>query len=74
MKQFIMHLYETTKSFSLFDFGAFKITLVFIGILLGVYFVDFLASWIIVIWVIGVISYVWLMYKVITYYRGNLKR
>lgn len=54
---------NSTKKYTIWDFGLLKITLISLGILLGTYFSNFFLSIIMLIWIIFVISYAFIMYK-----------
>lgn len=69
MKNFIMNLYASAKKFTIIDFAFFKIVLLAVGILLGVYLHAILRPFISVFWIIAIISYLYLMTKVIAYMR-----
>jgi len=63
MKKLINRALNSTKNYTVFDFGILKITLVSVGILLGAYFSKFFLSNILLVWIIFIISYVVIMYK-----------
>ena len=69
MRDFINSVMQATKKYTVLDFALLKICLVTIGILLGVYFIVFLAKYILFVWVAAIVSYVWIMYKTFIGYR-----
>lgn len=64
MKKFIKFAMDKVKTFSVWDFGVFKFCLVSFGILLGAYFARFFLSYITVIWVIFILAYAYMFYRV----------
>lgn len=63
MKKIIDSLMNSAKKYTVFDFAVLKITLVFLGIILGAYFSKFFLSYILIIWVIFIVLYIIIMYK-----------
>lgn len=74
MKNFIQNLYLTMRKFTIVDFIFFKVALIFIGILIGVYFVNFFTPLIMGVWFIGGLSFVITLTKVLNYYNGKGNR
>lgn len=62
MKKFIEFTLGKASKFGIWDYAAFKICLISLGIILGAYFSHFFLSWISVIWAIFVLSYIYLIY------------
>jgi small multidrug resistance family-3 protein len=56
MKNLISRLLHAAHHFTGFDFAVLKISLIFIGILLGAYFSNFFQTWIVVVWIIAITS------------------
>ncbi len=52
------------KKFSIWDFICYEVALVSIGILLGTYFSVFFKEKIIIIWIITLITYLYIIFKV----------
>ncbi len=73
MKSFIKNLIESAHSFTGADYVVFKICLLSIGILLGSYFSYFFMQYTLIIWVLAVISLIWLINKTMQYYRNYKK-
>lgn len=69
MKDFLNNMLERTKSYNLWDFSALKIALVAVGILLGAYFSKFFLYNIVIVWVVFVVTYLFIMYKTLVAYR-----
>ena len=67
MSDYFRKLMDSIRRYSIFDFGVFKIMLVMLGILLGLYFPIplFRIIWLII--PVFVLSYVWIIY--ITFFR-----
>lgn len=67
MSDYFRKLMDSIRRYSIFDFGVFKIMLVTLGILLGLYFPIplFRIIWLII--PVFVLSYVWIIY--ITFFR-----
>lgn len=66
MDNWITRLMKAVRLFSVFDFAIFKICLLSIGILLGIYFADSLLQFISAIWFIAVITIVYMLIQVIS--------
>lgn len=73
MSNFIKNLIESAHHFTGLDFAVFKICLISIGILLGSYFSCFFMQYTLIVWVIAVISLVWLLNKTMQYYKNHKK-
>ncbi len=69
MREFLNDVMESTRKYSVLDFSLLKINLIAIGILLGLYFSEFLGRYINMIWIVAGISYVWVMYITFIAYR-----
>ncbi len=69
MRNFINTMLQRTHRYNLWDFGAFKITLIAVGILFGAYFSKFFSDSIIYVWIIFVVTYLFVMYKTLVAYR-----
>lgn len=65
--KYIDRLLNAARKYSVWDFGWFKVALFSLGILFGAYFYRFFMNYITVIWVIFVISFIWVGYK--TFFR-----
>ncbi len=69
MKNFINNMLQRTRKYNLWDFLALKITLVSFGIIFGVYFSKFFLDNIAIVWIIFVVTYLFIMYKTLVAYR-----
>ncbi len=69
MKNFINNMLKRTQKYNLWDFSALKITLVAAGIILGAYFSEFFLGNIGIVWIVFVVTYVFIMYKTLVAYR-----
>lgn len=69
MSSVIKNLLKAARHFSGTDFAIFKICLLTIGILLGIYFYSFFIEYISIIWVIAILSWLILMFNIIRYYK-----
>lgn len=63
MTTFIQKALKSTQRYTIMDFALLKIALVSVGILLGAYFADFFLNYTILIWVIYILSFLWILYK-----------
>ena len=63
MKAWIEKVYGTTKNYSMLDFGILKICLFSIGVLFGVYFIHFVSTYLILFWILAIITYLYIIYK-----------
>jgi hypothetical protein len=69
MKNFLSSMLQRTKKYNLWDFSALKIALFAFGIIFGAYFSKFFLTNIIVVWVIFVVTYVYIAFKTMVAYR-----
>ncbi|MEG1763545.1 MAG: hypothetical protein RR190_05405 [Bacteroidales bacterium] len=72
MKKISTRLCASFKEFTLIDFAFFKLMLIAIGILVGVYFTRFFSIWLGTVWVIAAVSLVYVITKIIRYMRKNI--
>ncbi len=63
MNKFIKRVLKATSKYTVMDFACLKITLVFLGILLGAYFSEFFLNHTVFLWIVFIISYVGIMYR-----------
>ena len=63
MKGFIDKALDAAKSYSLWDYGWLKLTLISFGMLVGTYFAQFFMQYIGIVWTVFILSYIWIMYK-----------
>lgn len=71
MKKFIVKIQHAANQFGIFDFALFKIYLVAVGILFGVYFAYFFTSWIVYVWIIAALSCIFTITQLVRYYARN---
>lgn len=62
MKELIDKVLKSVTHFSIWDFGFMKIGLISFGALIGAYFSKFILSNILLIWLIFIVSYVYIIY------------
>lgn len=63
MSALIQRTLKAARNFTLMDYACLKITLIFLGILLGTYFAEFFLNHTVFLWVVFIISYLWIMYR-----------
>ena len=63
MKGFIDKALNAAKSYSVWDYGWLKLTLISFGILVGTYFAQFFIQYIIIVWAVFILTYLWVLYK-----------
>lgn len=71
MKNFIENLYLSMRKFTIVDYIFFKLSLICIGVLIGVYLVNTIEPLIMGVWFIGGISLVITLTKVVNYYTSK---
>lgn len=70
MKSFMNKSLDAARKYNVLDWAVIKICLVGIGILLGVYFIQFFSSIFPIVWMIVIITWLWVMIKTfVTYWR-----
>ena len=67
MGNFIKNALHAVRQFTVVDVGVFKIYLISVGILFGVYFTPFLLKYIAVVWGIAIITLIILLIRLIRY-------
>ena len=68
MKKLIEKLLNAARKYNVWDYGWLKICLFSLGIIFGAYFNAFFLKYITLIWIIFIVSYVWLLYKTFAKY------
>lgn len=63
MKTLIERLLRAGRKYTLIDFACLKITLVSLGILLGAYLSNFFLNYTTILWIIFIVSYLWIIYR-----------
>lgn len=71
MKRLIDNLLMAAKKYNAWDYGWFKACLCSFGIILGAYFSQFFLKYISIVWVIFIITYIWIMYKTLKNYKNK---
>lgn len=70
MKNLINKLLGATKKYTVLDYGLLKITLISLGILIGTYFSNFSSNHTSLLWIIFIISYIWIIYRTFIKHRN----
>lgn len=70
MKNLINKLLGTAKKYTVLDYGFLKITLISFGILIGTYFSNFFSNYTSLLWIIFLISYLWIIYRTFIKHRN----
>ncbi|AOR22737.1 hypothetical protein [Clostridium taeniosporum] len=63
MKKLVNKLLGAAKKYTVLDYGFLKITLISLGILVGTYFSNFFSNYTSLLWIIFIISYIWIIYR-----------
>ncbi|MCG8401922.1 MAG: hypothetical protein MJA84_10015 [Firmicutes bacterium] len=63
MRAFINKVLGAAGKYTVWDFTFLKITLLSLGIILGAYYGDFFLRYIFFLWVVFIVSYLWIMYR-----------
>lgn len=63
MSSIVKRLMNTTKKYTVLDFGFLKISVLSAGILLGTYYEPFFKDYTQLLWIAFLISFVWIMYQ-----------
>jgi uncharacterized membrane protein len=70
MNTFIQKALKASRNFTVIDYACLKIALIFLGILLGTYFSKFFFSHTTFLWIIFIISYLFIMYRTFIKYMN----
>lgn len=70
MKNLINKLLGAAKKYTVLDYGFLKITLISFGILIGTYFSNFFSNYTSLLWIIFLISYLWIIYRTFITHRN----
>ncbi len=68
MKKFIEHVLKATRKYNVMDWSILKVCLIALGIILGTYFASFFRTILPIVWIILILTYVWIMLKTFTTY------
>lgn len=63
MKNLVNKLLSTTKKYTVLDYSFLKITLISLGILIGTYLSNFFLNYTSLLWIIFLISYIFIIYR-----------
>jgi len=63
MKGFIDKALNAANSYNVWDYIWLKSTLIFLGILVGTYFAQFFIQYISVVWVVFILTAIWIVYR-----------
>jgi len=63
MRTLIERLLKAARKYTVMDYACLKITLVSFGIILGAYFANFFLSHTAFLWVVFIVSYLWIGYR-----------
>lgn len=69
MSTFVKKLLDAARTFTALDFAIFKICLLAIGVLLGAYFSQFFLEYIDFVWMIAILTWVFLMVRIARFFR-----
>jgi len=69
VKEFISSMLDASRRYNLLDYTFFKLSLMAMGIILGVYFTEFFVRFISAVWAVAVIGLIWVVYKTFIVYR-----
>lgn len=67
MGNLIKNALSAAHKFTMLDFAVFKIYLISIGVLLGVYFFPFFLNYLPIVWVVAIVSLIIVMFRLIRY-------
>ncbi len=68
MNTLIKRTLKATRNYTLADFACLKITLLSAGIIIGAYFPKFFLSHSSLLWLVFIVTYVWIMYRTFIQY------
>ncbi len=68
MKKFFEELHGVLSYFGFLDIGMLKVCLASIGVLLGVYFFEFFDRFVVAVWVLFILSWLYIVVKVFGVY------
>lgn len=63
MITFLQRALHAARKYTIIDFACLKITLVSFGIILGAYFTDFFLNYTSFLWIVFILSFLWVMYR-----------
>jgi len=69
MSNVIKKMVKAAQQYTVVDFGALKICMLFIGILFGVYFSSFFAKYIPIVWIVAIVAWLFVIIQTFRYLR-----
>jgi hypothetical protein len=69
MIEFIQRVLKATKKYTIIDYAFLKIAILSLGILLGAYFAKYFLNHTLFLWVVYIISFLWILYKTFVEYQ-----
>ncbi|WP_026691318.1 hypothetical protein [Alteribacter aurantiacus] len=69
MKAWVHEVFESTRRYNMLDFSFLKVCLFAMGVLFGVYFSSFFLSYLPVVWIVAILSFLYLIVR--TFKRGE---
>lgn len=63
MITFFLKALNAARKYTLMDFGCLKIAVLSCGILLGAYFASFFMNIVGIVWVVFILSFLWIIYR-----------
>ena len=70
MKKLINKLLGAAKNYTVLDYSLLKISLISLGILIGTYFSNFFSNYTSLLWIIFLVSYIWIIYRTIIKHKN----
>ncbi len=67
MFNLIEKVMDAARKYTVVDYGFFKFLMITAGILIGAYFAQTILNYIWLVWIIFVISFIWIIYKQLKY-------
>ena len=71
MRKWFNSLLLATRKYTVWDLGFLKLALFSLGLLIGVYFAQFVGQYMTYVWAFFVFSYLWIIYKTLIQYRDR---
>lgn len=68
MIEFIQRALKAAKKYTVIDYACLKISLLFFGILLGAYLAKFFLHHTLFLWVVFILTLLWIMYRTFVEY------
>lgn len=71
MKKFIENMQRAANKFTAMDYACFKIYMLSIGVLFGVYFVPFFVTRLNIVWCVAILTGLFIIFRLFKNYRNN---